>query len=211
MASQYVSFEWFYCQKYCGQPNLAGVATHHGNYDGYLKADLDAGAWPQTARNRAVDLLRPSKALHINGDQHLTTLSQYGVGEQRDSNWSFCTPAIAAGYPRWWRPDEVGMPHQNRPAHGNDNTGEYLDGFGNKVYVYAVGNPVGGKAPNRYDKAHEKGSGFGFVTFDTEALTYHIESFRFSIDPTDGKPENQFPGWPVTIQQAENGGENVIG
>lgn len=193
------------------QTVFAGVATHHGSYNGYLKGDLDAGAWPQTARNRAVEIMRQSKALHINGDQHLTSLSQYGVDQQRDSNWSFCTPAIAAGYPRWWRPDEVGMPHQNRPEHGHDHTGEYLDGFGNKVYVYAVGNPVEGKAPNRYDKAHEKGSGFGFVTFDTGKRTYTVEAFRFLIDPSDGKPGNQFPGWPVTIQQAENIGENVIG
>ena len=88
---------------------------------------------------------------------------------------------------------------------------EFLDGFGNKVYVYAVGNPVVGKAPNRYDKAHQKGSGFGFVTFDTKAKTYHIESFRFLIDPLDGNPTNQFPGWPITIQQQENRGENRIG
>ena len=193
------------------QTVFSGVATHHGGYDGYLKADLDAGAWPQTARNQAIALLRPSMALHINGDQHLTTLSQYGVDKQRDSNWSFCTPAIAAGYPRWWRPDEVGMPHEKRPKHGQANTGEYLDGFGNKVYVYAVGNPLVGKAPNRYEKAHEKGSGFGFITFDGTRKTYFVESFRFLIDPTDGKASNQFPGWPVTIGQAENRGDNVIG
>ncbi len=193
------------------QTVFAGVATHHGSYDGYLKADLDSGSWPQTPRNRAVEILRPSMALHINGDQHLTTLCQYGAAKQRDSNWSFCTPAIAAGYPRWWRPDDLGMPHENRPQHALANTGEFLDGFGNKVYVYAVGNPLVGKAPNRYDRAHEKGSGFGFVTFDTEKKTYFIESFRFLIDPTDGKASNQFPGWPVTIQQAENRGENHIG
>ncbi|MCP5544092.1 MAG: alkaline phosphatase D family protein [Akkermansiaceae bacterium] len=192
------------------QTVFAGVATHHGGPDGYLKADLDSGAWPQTPRNRAIDLMRPSMALHINGDQHLTTLVQYGVKEQRDSNWSFCTPAIAAGYPRWWRPDEIGMPHENRPRHGRANTGRYVDGFGNKVYVFAVGNPDVGRAPNRYDKAHQKGSGFGFITFDTEAKTYFIESFRFRIDATDGKPDNQFPGWPVTIHQKENRGENVI-
>lgn len=192
------------------QTVFAGVATHHGREDGYLKADLDSGAWPQTARNRAIDLMRPSMALHINGDQHLTTLCQYGVKEQRDSNWSFCTPAISAGYPRWWLPDEVGMGHENRPEHGHANTGEFIDGFGNKVYVYAVGNPVKGVAPNRYDKAHEKGSGFGFVTFDTEKKTYLIESFKFLIDATDGKASNQYPGFPVTIHQAENRGENRL-
>jgi len=30
------------------------------------------------------------------------------------------------------------------------------------------------------------------------------------IDATDGKPANQFPGWPVTIHQKENRGENVL-
>jgi alkaline phosphatase D len=192
------------------QTVFANMATHHGGFDGYLKADLDSGGWPQTPRNRAIDLMRPSMALHINGDQHLTTLVQYGVEKQRDSNWSFCTPAIAAGYPRWWRPDEMKMPHTNRPKHGNADTGEYLDGLGNKAYVYAVGNPVVGQAPNRYQKAHEKGSGFGFITFDTEKKTYYIESYRFLIDATDGKPSNQFPGWPVTLHQAENRGENHI-
>jgi hypothetical protein len=192
------------------QTVFANIATHHGNYDGYLKADLDSGSWPQTPRNRAIEIMRPSKALHINGDQHITSLSQYGVDKQRDSNWSFCTPAISAGYPRWWRADELKIPHQNRPKHGLSDTGEYLDGFGNKVYVYAIGNPEVGKAPNRYDKAHEKGSGFGFITFDTDKQTFFVESFRFLVDATDGKPSNQFPGWPVTIQQKENRGENVL-
>ncbi|MCB1231486.1 MAG: alkaline phosphatase D family protein [Verrucomicrobiae bacterium] len=193
------------------QTVFANVATHHGSFDGYLKADLDSGGWPQTPRNRAIDILRESMALHINGDQHLTTLTQYGVENQRDSNWSFCTPAIGAGYPRWWRPDELGMPHENRPKHGLADTGEFIDGLGNKVYVYAVGNPEVGTEKNRYDKAHQKGSGFGLVTVDTVAKTYQLESFRFLIDATDGNPDNQFPGWPVTLHQSENKGENRIG
>ncbi|EAQ82311.1 alkaline phosphatase D family protein [Blastopirellula marina] len=193
------------------QTVFAGVATHHGGYDGYLKADLDCGSWPQTARNRTVDIIRKGMPLHINGDQHLTTLVQYGVEKQRDSCWSFCTPAIAVGYPRWWRPDELGMPHQNRPKHGLPNTGEFIDGFGNKAYVYAVGNPEVATKRNRYERAHQKGSGFGIVTIDTTAKTYKLESFKFLVDATDGKAENQFPGWPITIQQQENGGQNVIG
>src|SRR5690606_14263892 len=39
------------------QTVFSGVATHHGSYDGYLKADLDSGAWPQTPRNRTVRML----------------------------------------------------------------------------------------------------------------------------------------------------------
>jgi hypothetical protein len=193
------------------QTVFAGVATHHGGYNGYLKADLDSGGWPQTARNNAIRIIRPAMPLHINGDQHLTTLTQYGVDKQRDGFWSFCTPAIAAGYPRWWRPDEMKMGHENRPKHGLANTGEFLDGFGNKAYVYAVGNPEAASKRNRYEKAHQKGSGFGLVTIDTGKKTYYLESFRFLVDPTDGKESNQFPGWPVTIQQKENDGANVLG
>ena len=192
------------------QTVFAGVATHHGEFDGYLKADLDCGGWPQTARDRAIDILRAAMPLHINGDQHLTSLVQYGVRQQRDSAWSFCTPAISAGYPRWWRPDEIGMPHQRRPLHGLPDTGEYLDGLGNQVYVYAVGNPQDRPTGNRYQRAHGKGSGFGLVTIDTDAKTYKLESFRFLIDVTDSKLTNQFPGWPVTIRQQENGGDNVL-
>ncbi|MCG8650526.1 MAG: alkaline phosphatase D family protein, partial [Pirellulales bacterium] len=192
------------------QTVFAGVATHHGGFNGYLKADLDSGGWPQTPRNRAIKIIRRGMPLHINGDQHLTTLCQYGVDQQRDSCWSFCTPAIAAGYPRWWRPDDVGMAHARRPQHGLPNTGEFIDGFGNRVYVYAVGNPEVGKKKNRYELAHQKGSGFGLVTIDTEAKTYHIEAFRFLVDPTDGNPANQFPGWPVTLHQQENGGHNQL-
>ncbi len=192
------------------QTVFAGVATHHGSYDGYLKADLDCGGWPQSRRDETIRIIRESMALHINGDQHLTTACQYGVDGQRDSNWSFCTPAIAAGYPRWWRPDEIGMKHQNRPQHGLDNTGEFEDGLGNLVYVYAVGNPEVGTKKNRYEKAHQKGSGLGLVTIDPEAKTYKLDSFRFSIDIDDDASSNQFPGWPITIQQAENKGENVL-
>ncbi|MEM9825379.1 MAG: alkaline phosphatase D family protein, partial [Planctomycetota bacterium] len=31
------------------QTVFAGVATHHGGYNGYLKGDLDSGSWPQSA------------------------------------------------------------------------------------------------------------------------------------------------------------------
>ena len=49
-----------------------------------------------------------------------------------------------------------------------------------------MGNPEVGKAPNRYDRAHEKGSGFGFITFDPVRKTYALDSYRFLIDATDG-------------------------
>ena len=65
-------------------------------------------------------------------------------------------------------------------------------------------------AANRDNQAHEKGSGFGFITFDPVKKTSAIDSFRFLIDPSDGNASNQFPGWPVTIHQTENRGENRL-
>lgn len=192
------------------QTVFAGISTHQPLPNRYLKYDFDSSGWPAGARNRAIEIMRESKALHICGDTHLGTLSQYGVHEHRDSNWAFCTPAIAAGWPRWWRPDDVGLPYQNRPSHGLEQTGEYLDSFGNKIYVYAVGNPQVGQSSNRYIKAHEKGSGFGFVTFDTEAKTYTLEAYRFLVDALNANEQDQFPGWPVTIHQQENMGENKL-
>ena len=79
------------------------------------------------------------------------------------------------------------------------------------MYVYAVGVPDEGKSNNRYVKAHEKGSGFGFITFDTKKLTYTLQAFRYLIDVSDANPDNQFQGWPVTIHQKENIGYNVLG
>ncbi|MGA9659815.1 MAG: alkaline phosphatase D family protein [Asticcacaulis sp.] len=192
------------------QTVFAGLATHQPTPSSYVKVDFDSAGWPHTPRDHAVEILRPSMALHICGDTHLTTLAQYGVQKQRDSIWAFTTPAVAVGWSRWWYPDSMHMPHQNRPKHGLPNTGEYLDTFGNKVYVYAVGNPVVGISSNRYLLADQKGSGFGFITFDTGKLTYTLDSYRFLVDVMDGKPGNQFPGWPVTIHQVENRGENQV-
>ena len=192
------------------QTVFAGISTHQPLPNRYLKYDFDSSGWPMSARNRAIDIMRESKALHICGDTHLGTLSQYGVKKQRDSNWAFCTPAIAAGWPRWWRPDDLPLMMKNRPSHGLSQTGEYLDSFGNKIYVYAVGNPVVGKSDNRYIQAHEKGSGFGFVTFDTQELSYTINAYRFLVDIANTKFDAQFPGWPVVIYQEENGGNNRL-
>ena len=102
------------------------------------------------------------------------------------------------------------MPHENRPKHGLPNTGEFTDGFGNLVYVYAAGNPEVGTKKNRYELAHQKGSGLGLVTIDLDAKTYKLEAFRFLCDATDGKANNQFPGWPLMVHQDENGGQNVV-
>lgn len=193
------------------QTPFASVATHHGQYDGYLYADLDAGGWPKTARDRAIEIIRKGFAFHITGDQHLTSAIQYGVDNFRDAGYSFCSPAISIVYSRWFRPDELDIQIQNRPAHGNPNTGEYIDAFGNLNYVYAIGNPDNfSLVSNRYENEQNKGSGFGMVIFDQNQRTITMESWRFLANVSNPKPGDQFPGWPITINQLDNYGREAV-
>ncbi|MBI1372634.1 MAG: twin-arginine translocation pathway signal [Phycisphaera sp.] len=192
---------------------FANAATHHGNHDNFLLADLDSGGWPQTPRNHALRIIRKAFPIHLNGDQHLTTLLQYGVDEQHDAFWSFTSPAISNIYQRWWRTDEIKRPVANRPDHNLPNTGEYRDGFGNLLYMYAVGNPVGtgrGKS-NRYDWADDRTGGFGVIRVDRAKRTYTCESYRFLIDLNKPGDADQYPGFPHTIAQRDNYARKITG
>ena len=148
--------------------------------------------------------------LNINDDQHLRSLVQYGVEEYSDTNWSFCTPAIAVMYLRWFLPDEMGEDVLDRPEHGYPNTGKYTDAFGNKNFVYAIGNP--GKntinRDSRYSHAQIRSSGFGMITFDQESRDITLDAWRFLANVEDPNPiRDQFSGWPLQINQYDNFGQ----
>ncbi|WP_172594350.1 alkaline phosphatase D family protein [Mariniphaga sediminis] len=198
------------------QTVFANVATHHGSLSNYLYGDLDSGGWPKADRDKAIRLMRKGAVFHINGDQHVPSLLQYGLENYRSGGWSFCTPAIAVIYLRWFLPDELGISVVDRPEHGYPNTGKYEDAFGNKNYVYAIGNP--GKntvdRDSRYNHAQIRSSGFGFVTFDQKERTIVADAWRFKADVENPNPmRDQFPGWPLEISQFDNlglGAENVL-
>lgn len=198
------------------QTVFANVATHHGSLENYLYGDLDSGGWPKAGRDKVIRLLRKGAALHINGDQHLSTLVQYGLDNYRDAGWSFNTPAICNFYMRWFLPDELGIPVVDRPKHNYPNTGKYTDAFGNKNYVYAVGNPgkITVDKSSRYGNAQLRVSGFGMITFNKQERTIKMDSWRFLADVKNPNPvRDQFPGWPLTISQYDNlgmGAENIL-
>src|SRR5947208_16028154 len=77
-------------------------------------------------------------AVHISGDQHLGSAIQYGIDDWNDASWAICTPAVSNIFPRRWYPPRPG--HNPKP-HSPRNTGEFLDGFGNKMTVHTVFNP----------------------------------------------------------------------
>lgn len=194
------------------QTLFCNVGTHHGGDKMFLYGDMDSGGWPKQKRDEVVRVIRKASAFHVNGDQHLPFLVQYSLDEVRDGGWTFCTPPISTGYIRWGEPDAVNAPFTDRPAHGLPNTGVYRDIFGNVNYIYAVGNPkdeFGDK--NRYIQAQNKSSGFGIITFDTQARTIRMEAYRFLADKDKPAPDDQFPGWPLTIDQSDNDGRKPTG
>jgi phosphodiesterase/alkaline phosphatase D-like protein len=194
------------------QTLFANVGTHHGDDKMFLYGDLDSGGWPKKKKDDAVRLIRKACTFHINGDQHLPFIVQYSLDNTRDAGWTFCTPAVSTGYIRWGQPDVLNTPVSDRPAHGLPDTGIYKDVFGNTNYIYAVGNPDDDyKNPNRYKQAQNKASGFGMINFDTNERTIHMDAFRFLADKDRPTSNDRFPGWPLTITQADNDGRKPTG
>jgi len=194
------------------QTLFCNVGTHHGNDKMFLYGDMDSGGWPKQKRDEVIRLIRKANAFHINGDQHLPFIVQYSVDEPRDAGYTFCTPAISTGYIRWGEPDIVKAPYTHRPPHGLPNTGIYKDVFGNTNYIYAVGNPNDNyQSSNRYQRAQNKASGFGLITFNTAERTITINAYRFLADKENPTENDRFPGWPLTISQSDNDGRKHVG
>lgn len=193
------------------QTIFMNAATHHGGEQMELAADLDSGGWPQTARNKALDLMRKAFVFHIAGDQHVPSLGQYGIDNFRDAGWAFCTPAIFVGYERRFLPHKVGINIKNPPVHNLPNTGEFFDGFGNPNYIYAIGNPVDEPrwAP-RYGQGEDRSSGYGIIRFNQQERTITVEAWRFAFDMENPSLEDQFPGWPLAIHQMDNYGRKPL-
>ena len=179
---------------------------HHGNR---LIADLDSNGWPQTGRNKAVDAIRKSFSMMIGGDQHLATVIQHGVDEWNDAGYSFCVPSIVNYYPRKWLPLEKGKnPITDKLAH----TGEFKDGFHNKVTMHAYANPD--DSEERNDKWRESGqwgklaAGHGIIRFNKETRKITMENWPRGVDVTKSDAK-QFNGWPIVINQEDNYGRKA--
>jgi hypothetical protein len=190
------------------QTVFANLATHHGGNLDYLIADLDSNGWPQSGRRRAIEHLRKALTIHVGGDQHLATLAQHGLDTHRDAIWSFCVPAAANFYPRQWLPPREGA---NRPAGAPPWSGDHYDGFRNLVTVFACTNP---RETGREPKAlHDGMPGYAIIRIDKPARTYTLECWPRYADPdaSPGTGNDQYEGWPVTIDQSDNDGRTPTG
>ncbi len=198
---------------------FASSATHHKS-DGELIGDLDSNGWPQTGRNKALKLIRKAFANMIGGDQHLASMIHHGVDEWGDAGYSLCVPSIANYYSRSWFPDSVGGDRQpGMPTYigsvvpkpgglvgtvSHAITGNYHDGFGNKITVWAVGNPEDqGRTPVKLLKWSP---GYGIVKYDKKNRKITMENWPRNADPTK---DAQYEGWPLTVTQEDNYGRKA--
>lgn len=165
----------------------------------HLVADHDSGAWPQHARNVAILKWRKAFAVHLCGDQHLGSLSHYGVHEFRDGVYGVCTPAISNIWPRRWYP-----PHQASNAlPGKPGTGDYLDAFGNRMTVFAVANTARYSGPG-LDGLRFRVTGYTILICDRATRKTMVTAWPRWLDPSSpgAKP---YDGWPIALDQLDNG------
>jgi len=171
------------------QTGFCGGAHIHGSLDNRLHADLDSNGWPQSGRNKALTLIKNANAVQIAGDQHLATVIQHGIKDFRDGPWAFVVPAIVNDYySRWWWPEDEkagANPYKNTSLPW---TGDYLDGFGNKISMMAYVNP----------ESPSSGGGYGLIRFNKNQKNITFECWPRNTDVTTGNA-TQFEGWPITI------------
>lgn len=161
--------------------------------------DHDSNSWPQTPRNRALRLMRKAFALHIAGDQHLGSTIQYGIDDWNDGPWAISVPSVANVFPRRWFPSRPG---RNRKPGAPRNTGEFLDGFGNKMTVHAVANPIQVDADP--PALHSRAPGYGIITLERATRRITLANWPRWVDPS-AAGARPYPGWPVVIEQLDNG------
>ena len=162
-------------------------------------SDMDSNGWPPSGRNKALRIMRKGFAVHIAGDQHLGSTIQYGVDDWGDAGYAMCVPSVGNFWPRRWFPS---VPDNNRKPDSPKYTGDFEDGFGNKMTVHAVSNP------HRYGKEppflHDLAVGYGIARFHRSTREIIFEVWPRWADPKRG--DNPYPGWPVKAHQTDNYG-----
>ena len=201
------------------QSPFCAVATHHGGgkESNILIADLDSNGWPQSGRNRAIELARKAHAVMIHGDQHLATVVHHGVDEWNDAGFSFAGAGICNGYPRLWAPKEAG---KNRRPGSPNFTGEFLDGFHNKINVWAAANRIDKQYPEKIigkpsimlEKLNNSASGYGIVKFHKNEQEITMESWPIYENMTsDIASYETHNGWPITVSVEQQYNRKPIG
>jgi hypothetical protein len=182
------------------QTAFCGAVHLHGSRNNRLLADLDCNGWPQRSRNRALEAIRRAWAVHLCGDQHLAVVVKHGIAEWGDGPFAFTSPALVNTiYGRWWHPLNERPGPNPVPGSPLPWTGNFTDGLGNKITMLAYANP------GNIQDERERGDGYGLVRFEKRARRITFECWPRFADASAGD-RAQFPGWPITIEMADNDG-----
>ncbi len=166
-------------------------------------ADMDSNGWPQKGRDEALREIRKCFAFHIAGDQHIGSMVHYGVDSFGDAGYAFAGPALNNIFPRrWWPPLGDHQPLEGKQPY----TGNFLDGFGNRMTVHAVANPH--KAHRQPAIVYDRATGYGIVTFNKNDRSIHTECWPRYVDP-EKNANGQYKGWPITIAHEDNYGRKA--
>ncbi len=98
-------------------------------------------------------------------------------------------------------------PDESREVRLEIRTGDYLDGFNNKITMHAYANPNPTFCPDADSKTKSAGKpgwadGWGLIRFKKSTREVTFECWPRHEDVT--RPgARQFPGWPRTIKPAE--------
>jgi hypothetical protein len=169
-----------------------------------MAADMDSNGWPPSGRNRALEAMRKGFAVHLAGDQHLASTIQYGVEDWGDGPFALCVPSVANFWPRRWYPP---APGGNRAPGAPAYAGDFRDGFGNRMTVFAVSNPARwGREP---ELLHNRAPGYGIARFNRSTREVSLEAWPRWADPAGG--DAPYPGWPVRFRQEDGYGRKPWG
>jgi len=187
------------------QTAFCGAVHMHGGPKSRLLADLDCNGWPQTPSRRALKLIRRAWAVHLCGDQHLAVMVKHGIIEHGDGPYGFTGPALVNTiYGRWWHPEDEKPGPNPVPNSPLPWTGDYKDGLGNNISMLAYANPE-----NRADQK-KRADGYGIARFNKKTRKVTFECWPRFCDVRDGD-KAQYPGWPITVDQASNDGRKIAG
>lgn len=186
-------------------PRLAVIPAGGYPPDDMPVSDGDSNGWPSLGRDRALRKIRKAFALHIAGDQHLGSTIRYGVDEWGDAGYALCVPSVANTWPRRWYPSERGA---NQAKGAARNTGDYFDGFGNKMTVFAASNPV--DAEREPAALYNRAPGYGIVHFADDTREMTLANWPRWIDPA-AKGAKPYAGWPITVDILDQYDRDAIG
>ena len=172
-----------------------------------MLADMDSNGWPQAGRKRALEVIRRANAVMVSGDLHFASLVQQGIDDWEDAGWSFTLPAVLTQTHRFWRPQVAG---ENRLPGMPEYTGRFLDGWGNRITVWAAANPRSfliddpyrGEGERTLEYLRTNGLGYGIVRFNKPDQTVTFESWPVYGTFKGPGAHQQHPGFPRRVNMS---------